>query len=1438
MRAKHMAGMFGGWITLILTLACFAFANAIYAQAVNLEGLGINADFEDPDADAANNPDTEANVARNLGPGWTYNLLGGHSADFGVQDPDILGTNAYYTSLTGGFEGQQIGYFNLEAFSAGEMISDPVGPIVAGQTYTLNVGVGARNNTTWSNLRYAIGLRSGSTDLGTFATIDMDPGFAPNNIADLQYSLNVNSEAAGFIGSEARIVIRGINLGTGQTAPAFAQANVDNVRLDGTFAAPNRPLLTINQSTGAITLNKTGTTNMTITGYSITSAAGALNPASWTEIANTYDKALAPTPGNGTVDPDDAWTILSAAGSATDFSEAELETGGNGATLSNANIQLGNAWIRTPFQDLQAELTLADNSTVEVDVVYSGTAIPLGDLTQNGLINGADWTAFKNGQGADFDNLNDVQDYLSGDLDGDGDHDLADFIDFRDAYEEFNGGGSFAAMLAVPEPSSFLMLACGGLLAGFARGRRSKHLEEVTTLTPRIPKAALLIIGIVSLFGWMTRSVEAQTTVAHWSFDTATLTTAGGNITAVADQTGNHHATPGLGGTGGATGTTHLSQPFPLATSSVTGQFGEGVRFAGNNFLLFNNLTELMEGANPSLAPSYTVSMWFRTETAGAAVGSAYAHLGNWGNQPVSAGATRFAYGFGPHTATEIRAQTRRTNPTSGNGGTDGTDIFAPSVATSPAPNNGSWNMLTWTFNTDSGQLLTYFNSALVATTQAAATAAPDYALANSNSAVGGMGIKADSGTFIPNGSMLDEVWVFNGALDAGEVNELYSCNDFTGTTCPITKLRLTIDPTDGDMVLDNATGAPITFNSYEITSADDSLDAAGWNPISNQSINGFPVGDGSSGDGWEAGPDSDAGELTEWYLLGDSTLDDGESINLGTAFETSVGTQDVVLNYALADGTIIRGQVFYEDINAGLTGDYNVDGVVDAADYVVWRKTNINGAQGYTDWRTNFGSSNGGGSMAEPQSSVPEPGAVFMITIGGILMLCCATRTRRQFKLAPAARSLFLLVTSVSALVWGTSGSASAAYTVDRLYQFGDDAGEDAANATGDPDGAGPIRGNVGTGPANVGPGNTLDSVGPSGAFIDMAPVDKIPGNADGTTLPFYIDVSVTGPNLAQARPGAPAGNLGVKLDGVDDYMSGLRFNNPDGAAGTLQFTPPGPNNYNGVRTRGFQLWVYPNSAGSAVNQWIVRDTQQHGFGTNTAGEWQLSYNNATVDSNVDVDFNQWSHVMVVMPGILPNRTVLYVDGVAVAARQSNYTAGTNFSLVVGADTGDTATNIADSDRFNGVVDELEMFVWGSTYDANTNTVTNLGQFEYETDNWFAADALTGLAGDVNQDGFFTQADIDDFVAGWLTENRVNNILVGDLTSILDGDLNFDGITSLADIPLLRDGISGAGSGGFDLTALNSLGAGVPEPGTAVLLISWLCSSVMFRHRRRPPMV
>ena len=78
-----------------------------------------------------------------------------------------------------------------------------------------------------------------------------------------------------------------------------------------------------------------------------------------------------------------------------------------------------------------------------------------------------------------------------------------------------------------------------------------------------------------------------------------------------------------------------------------------------------------------------------------------------------------------------------------------------------------------------------------------------------------------------------------------------------------------------------------------------------------------------------------------------------------------------------------------------GLTGDYNDDGLVDAADYVVWRKfegtttalPNDNGIVGpvgtehYNLWRANFGNS-ASGLAATAQagvSPVPEPASALL---------------------------------------------------------------------------------------------------------------------------------------------------------------------------------------------------------------------------------------------------------------------------------------------------------------------------------------------------------------------------------------------------------------------------------------------------------------------------
>jgi hypothetical protein len=126
----------------------------------------------------------------------------------------------------------------------------------------------------------------------------------------------------------------------------------------------------------------------------------------------------------------------------------------------------------------------------------------------------------------------------------------------------------------------------------------------------------------------------------------------------------------------------------------------------------------------------------------------------------------------------------------------------------------------------------------------------------------------------------------------------------------------------------------------------------------------------------------------------------------------TSLGTSSIVGNTANISGTnfVSHGLRLIE----GIGGDYNGNGIVDAADYSVWRDhlgqafqllnegPDTPGevtAEDYDFWKANFGlgspGSASGGTTGGPGSlSVPEPGSlVLLLGAGGMLLLRPKTR-------------------------------------------------------------------------------------------------------------------------------------------------------------------------------------------------------------------------------------------------------------------------------------------------------------------------------------------------------------------------------------------------------------------------------------------------------------
>jgi hypothetical protein len=280
----------------------------------------------------------------------------------------------------------------------------------------------------------------------------------------------------------------------------------------------------------------------------------------------------------------------------------------------------------------------------------------------------------------------------------------------------------------------------------------------------------------------------------------------------------------------------------------------------------------------------------------------------------------------------------------------------------------------------------TSFSSAFGGSWEAANLTANSIAELNpAGSSVVGLGASASTGN-IYNPVQLQTTF---GTAPVSDLTFSYTRSDARTVIAPVTyvgtglanTLVLQVDPTDGKArIVNDSVFNNIRFDGYQVASVSGSLMGT-WNSLQDQAVTG-----------WEEASMT-ANLLAELNPSANTSVNAGQTAATMTGlFRTAGGVQDLAFQFRVpgtGPGTgVLNGVVRYAPFTAGgLPGDYNDNGVVDAADYVVWRKTDGTPA-GYSSWRTNFGRTSGSGASLDSARAVPEPSALItaLAVIGGLL--------------------------------------------------------------------------------------------------------------------------------------------------------------------------------------------------------------------------------------------------------------------------------------------------------------------------------------------------------------------------------------------------------------------------------------------------------------------
>ena len=249
--------------------------------------------------------------------------------------------------------------------------------------------------------------------------------------------------------------------------------------------------------------------------------------------------------------------------------------------------------------------------------------------------------------------------------------------------------------------------------------------------------------------------------------------------------------------------------------------------------------------------------------------------------------------------------------------------------------------------------------------------------------------------------------------------------------------------PPDPDIGNDQGIGSDTQLNLFDGGTIGVRFDAGALDGTSTNievNISGGLVGDGFRAfdgstvniSGGGVGIDFDANSGSEVNLFGTQfvldSIDITASLTLNVPF--TITDRDVTLEGVLADGlpfsfdlnsTNVFGEEFFDllatlTVTLILSGDYNNNGIVDAADYTVWRDNlgsmatlpndplgGMIGQAHYDQWKASFGMTAGSGSgsgatgSASALATVPEPSTAVLLIVPLAALVLLSHREHRE---------------------------------------------------------------------------------------------------------------------------------------------------------------------------------------------------------------------------------------------------------------------------------------------------------------------------------------------------------------------------------------------------------------------------------------------------------